>query len=415
MKILISHPTGNANVRAVLKGFYENKILSVFYTSIACFPNSFLDKLSKIPKFSEIKRRQFEPILKPYTKMFMFKELGRLVASKIGLSIVTSHERGYFSIYSVYQYIDFKVSKALKKHKNLDAVYAYEDGALHSFRKAKALNITCIYDLPIGYWRSSRLLLEKERVERPDWACTLTGFKDSVEKLQNKDEELALADHIIVASSFTKKTLKDFPKKIAAITVIPYGFPPVVSNRIYKDLSNRPLKLLFVGGLSQRKGIANLFEAVATLGDAVSLTIVGRKPVEDCQPLNAALKLHNYLPSLPHIEILQLMKENDVLVFPSLFEGFGLVITESMSQGTPVITTDRTAGADLIVNEKNGWLVKAGSTESLKECIEKILNNPTLVAQVGTLALESARERPWEIYSKELSLFIKQHASIKKY
>ena len=52
------------------------------------------------------------------------------------------------------------------------------------------------------------------------------------------------------------------------------------------------------------------------------------------------------------------MREHDVFVFPSLFEGFGLVITESMSQGTPVITTDRTAGPDLIKNDENGWLLK---------------------------------------------------------
>jgi glycosyltransferase involved in cell wall biosynthesis len=37
---------------------------------------------------------------------------------------------------------------------------------------------------------------------------------------------------------------------------------------------------------------------------------------------------------MPHNEVLKLMRENDVLVFPSLFEGFGLVITEAMSQGT---------------------------------------------------------------------------------
>jgi glycosyltransferase involved in cell wall biosynthesis len=415
MKILFSHPTGNANVRAALKGIYEAKLLGVFYTSIACFSGSLLDILSKIPQLAEIKRRQFDPALEPFTKMYGFKEFGRLASSKLGLNILTNHVTGFFSIYSACQYIDKKVSKALSKYKNLDAVYAYEDGALHSFRKAKRLNITCLYDLPIGYWRTSRILLEEERNQRPEWASTLTGFKDSAKKLESKDEELALADHIIVASSFTKQTLNDYPGELAAVTVIPYGFPPVVSGRIYPDLSNRPLKLLFVGGLSQRKGIANLLEAVALLGDAVSLTIVGHKPEEDCQPLNTALKLHHYIPSLPHDAILQLMREHDVFVFPSLFEGFGLVITEAMSQGTPVITTDRTAGADFIVNGENGWLVKAGSTASLKQCIENLVNNTTLVAQAGKLAIETARERPWDRYSKELSSFIKQHASIKKH
>jgi glycosyltransferase involved in cell wall biosynthesis len=415
MKIILSHPTGNANVRAALKGIHDTKMLATFYTSIACFSDSFLDKLAKLPPFAEIKRRKFDSYLQTFTTMFVFREIGRLIASKLKINVLTSHETGFFCIDAVYKFIDVKVSKTLKKYKKLDAVYAYEDGALNSFKEAKRLKITCIYDLPIGYWRSARQLLSQERRKRPDWASTLTGFKDSEKKLANKDKEIALADHIIVASSFTKKTLMEYPGKIAPITIIPYGFPPVVANRIYTKLVDRPLKLLFVGGLSQRKGIANLLEAVAQLGTSVRLTIVGNKPVEDCLPLNAALQQHCYFPSLPHSEILKLMREQDVFVFPSLFEGFGLVITEAMSQGTPVITTDRTAGADIIMDGVNGWLVQAGSTSSLKSCIESILKNPSSVAVAGKLALETARKRPWEVYSKELSSFIQLNASTKRY
>jgi glycosyltransferase involved in cell wall biosynthesis len=216
-----------------------------------------------------------------------------------------------------------------------------------------------------------------------------------------------MADQIIVASSFTAKSLSDYSGKLAPISVIPYGFPSVVENRVYKKLKHRPLKLLFVGGLSQRKGIANLFEAVSYLGDKVSLTVVGRKSVEGCKPLNEALNLHSWIPSLPHAEILQLMREHDVLVFPSLFEGFGLVITEAMSQGTPVITTDRTAGPDIIKHNVNGWLIEAGSTNALKECIENILHNPVMLKEVGLAAIETARNRTWETYGNELAATIR--------
>lgn len=415
MKILFSHPTGNANVRAALKKLNETGLLVVFYTSIANFSNSFLDRISNFPPLAEIKRRTFESTLEDVTLSFPFKEFGRLIAIKLGFLLLTKHETGFFCIDQVYRYIDKRVASALTKNNEVDAVYAYEDGALLTFKKAKELRVTCLYDLPIGYWRTARLLLEEELKLRPDWASTLTGFKDSKNKLENKDAELALADQIIVASSFTKLTLDNYPGKLSPITVIPYGFPPVREGRVYEPLENRPLKLLFVGGLSQRKGIANLFEAVDQLGDAISLTIVGNKAVNDCVPLNKALKNHHYKPSLPHDAILQLMREHDVFVFPSLFEGFGLVITEAMSQGTPVITTDRTAGSDFIVNGVNGWLVEAGSTASLKHCIENLVRNSSLVAQAGKLALETARQRPWDKYSQELCSFIKEHASIKEH
>ena len=97
------------------------------------------------------------------------------------------------------------------------------------------------------------------------------------------------------------------------------------------------------------------------------------------------------------------MREHDVLVFPSLFEGFGLVITEAMSQGTPVITTDRTAGPDLITHGENGWLIKAGSTEDLQQAIEALIGKPDVIAANGRAAMETAKKRPWEKYGQELS------------
>jgi glycosyltransferase involved in cell wall biosynthesis len=103
------------------------------------------------------------------------------------------------------------------------------------------------------------------------------------------------------------------------------------------------------------------------------------------------------------------MENNDILLFPSLFEGFGLVVSESMSQGTPVITTNRTAGADLIQDGYNGWLVTPGSTESLISCLENILSQPEIIRIVGQNAINSALNRPWSKYSDELSKYIKDN------
>ena len=403
MKIIVSHPTGNANVRNALEGLQEAGLLAGFHTSIATFPGSFLDRLSSIKPFSELQRRRFDSSLQQLTRMHAFKEAGRLLANRSGLSSFTKHEAGYFSIDQVYHFIDRKVARSLSGYSGVQALYAYEDGALQSFRTAKKQGLACLYDLPIGYWRTARKLLLEEREQRPDWAATLTGFNDSDTKLKRKDEELAMADHILVASSFTAKTLDDYPGKLAPVSVIPYGFPAVAEGRMYTKPNNRPLKLLFVGGLSQRKGIANLFEAVSGLGNKVMLTIVGHKSVDNCKPLNEALNIHRWIPSLPHAEILKLMQQHDVLVFPSLFEGFGLVITEAMSQGTPVITTDRTAGPDIIQHNKNGWLIEAGSTEALKESIETLLLQPGLVAEVGRAAMETAALRSWQTYGQELA------------
>jgi len=409
--VLISHPTSNANSRAVVEALAEEKMLVAFHTSIAAFPDTFLYNLGNISLLSEIKRRSFPSLLKDYTTTNSSREIGRLLASKMKVGKLTQHEKGLFCIDAVYKHQDKKISQRLKqnKDKGLRAVYAYEDGALHSFQTARTLGISTIYDLPIGYWRASNRMLEIENEKWPEYSDTLIGLKDSETKLKKKDKELALADHIYVASSFTASTLEDYPGSLNKISIIPYGFPPVIENREYN--LGKKLKILFVGGLSQRKGIAYLFEAAEKLKNHLELTVVGMKVTNSCDKLNSELKKHHWIPTLTHSEVLKTMREHDVLVFPSLFEGFGMVITEAMSQGTPVITTNRTAGPDLIKNEENGWIIEAGSTNSLVKVLVQLLENRKYTREIGMNAQHTASKRPWKKYGEELTASIKKDLS----
>jgi glycosyltransferase involved in cell wall biosynthesis len=405
MKIIVSHPTLNANSKNLVIGLLKNKLLYKLFTSIAIFPGQLLFKLGNNPRLKDLKRRSLDKTWQPYTQSKSFFEFGRLLASKLHLEYFVKHEKGFFCIDEVYQNHDKWVANSLAKAKKegLSGVYAYEDGALATFKKAKQLGLYCIYDLPIGYWKSARLLMQKEFDVNPDWSSTLTGFNDSLDKLNKKDEELALADVIFVASSFTKKTLEEYAGNLPEIKVIPYGFPEVKQKKEYQSLVNRKLKILFIGGLSQRKGLSYLFKAVEEMKNEVQLTVVGHKAVTNCEALNLALEKHKWIPSLSHDQVLACMRAHDIFVFPSLFEGFGLVITEAMSQGLPVITTDRTAGPDLIRDGKDGWIVPAASSIAIKEVFTKILEAPELLEQCGLAAQNKARTRPWSVYGQEMA------------
>lgn len=410
MKVVLSHPTGNENVREAAIRLHHAGVLAEYHTAVATFPGDLHDRLGGLAPFSEIRRRRLVPGLKKNTRTSPWREFGRHLASRAGLVGLLKHETGIFSVNAVYHGHDKKVSSRLGylAKQGIGGVYAYEDGSLYSFQKARQLGLECFYDLPIGYWRAARRILQEEVEKNPEWAPTLTGLRDSDVKLARKDKELSLAHQIFVASQFTANTLKEYPGSLSPVKVIPYGFPPVIKERDYSNRTGK-LKLLFVGGLSQRKGIAQLFKSVEGLGSHVELTLVGRKPANSCRALDMALAKHRWFPSLPHFEILKLMRANDVLLFPSLFEGFGLVITEAMSQGTPVITTNRTAGPDLIISEENGWLVEAGSALALQHSIENLLLHPPLIIKAGKEAMEAARVRPWHVYGKELSEAILAH------
>ena len=73
-----------------------------------------------------------------------------------------------------------------------------------------------------------------------------------------------------------------------------------------------------------------------------------------------------------------------------------------MAQCTPVITTERTAGPDIIKDGESGWIADAGSVDSLKNIIEKLLSNPELIKEAGIQSSITAQKRNWDIYGKEL-------------
>ncbi|MDI1235358.1 MAG: glycosyltransferase family 4 protein [bacterium] len=409
LKIIIFHPQGNANVRSSAIAFVNAQLLSRYVTSIACFPQTFLYKLTNYGPFKELRKRSLDIVLKPFTKTHAFRELGRIIATKANLKKLIKQETGFFSVQEITRNIDRKVAAEIENANDqiLNAVYAFEDGAYYSFLASKKRKFINFYDLPTGYWRAKLRILEAEKKKFPQWESTITGLFDSVEKLRRKDEEIKMADMIFVASQFTASTLNDFQGQLPPIKVMPYGFPEVSEPRNYREINiNTPIKLLFVGNLSQQKGIAYLFEAIQPLGNKVTLTLVGRKADENNEVLNSELNKHTWIPSLHHSDILLTMREHDVLVFPTLFDGFGLVITEAMSQGTPVIATYNCAGPDLIENGKNGWLVETGSVSALQNVIESLIQNPNSIAVAGKAARETAKHRPWNVFQNELATAI---------
>ena len=134
---------------------------------------------------------------------------------------------------------------------------------------------------------------------------------------------------------------------------------------------------------------------MAPLGDAVALTVVGRKTSQECRPLDTALARHRWIPSLPHDELLEEMGQHDVLVFPSLFEGFGLVILEAMSRGLVVISTPNTAAPDVITDGIDGFVVPIRDPAAIQERLELLLDDRARLTSMQQGALATARRRTW--------------------
>ena len=401
--ILFSHPTGNANVRHAAQALEEAGLLGEFWTCVSWNPETPINRLIPARLRSQLCRRALPELLRGKVRHVPWREAGRMLASSRGIRALTGHESGIFSIDAVYRSLDRNVARRVARGAAITGVYAYEDGASETFAAAKARGLKCLYDLPIGYWRAAHALYAEEREREPQWAGTLTGTLDSPEKLARKDEELRLADAVFVASSFTKKTIECAPGLLQKpVHVISYGSPLLPPPAAFAPAGGK-LKVLFVGSLGQRKGLSYLLEAIALLGERVELTLVGTKTTSDCAPLNDALKRHRWIPTLPHEEVLREMGRNDVFVFPSLFEGFGLVLLEAMSQGLPVITTENTAGPDLITEGESGFIVPIRSAQAIGEKLDLLARDAGLLSAMKTAARETAVRHTWTQYRARLA------------
>jgi starch synthase len=411
MTVVISHPTGNANLRAVLRGLHNKNLLHTFYTTIAFPQVTWSKQLTGESIDRYIGKRRFSEIPWQKIRLHPFRELVRLTASFLKVSSLIRHEKGWASVDAVYASLDSAVAKALEQsHDSIRAVYAYEDGALNTFRRAKEKGIICLYDLPIPYWRALRRLCQEESELLPEWSSTMRGLEDSDAKLRRKDEELYLSDHIFVASNFTRASLKEYFGDDLHISMVHYGCPhPLISHPIERR-KGEPLQLFYAGSMTQRKGIAYMIAALNMLEIDWRLTLAGSIEGEPPPALKCFLSDSrcNWLGALPHATLMEAMTHAHVFVFPSIAEGFGMVITEAIAAGLPVITTVNTAGLDILTDGYDGFIVGIRDPNVIAERITMLAENESLRFQMSCNALQTAHKLSWKIYETQLANLIQE-------
>lgn len=167
-------------------------------------------------------------------------------------------------------------------------------------------------------------------------------------------------------------------------------------------LPGRPL--VFTSSyLIERKGTVTLIEAVSRLaaeGRSVHLAIAGEGPLraalaQRAAALDVADSVH-FLGQLPHERVLALMARAELFAMPSWDEAFGLVYTEAMAQGTPVIACRGEGPEDFIEDGVNGYLVGARDAAAVAGIIRHALDHPGSAAAVGEAGRQTALGLTWE-------------------
>lgn len=412
-KIVLIHPTSNPFARNAALAISELGMLSAVVTTFAYNSSSLDNYLGRAIKNllptleQELGRRTWVAPSGSTIHQYPWQEILRMFFAKTGLGGDLGIADKDLTDWMIASFDRHVAKHHLQKNRqNISAIYAYEDGAADTFLEAKQRHIFCFYDLPIAFHLTSRRIQTEEAELFPELAATMPAVQEPEWKIERKNREVELADRIFVASSFTQRSLLDIGVPAAKISIIPYGAPIEYFQPHPKQ--DRIFRAMFAGQVGTRKGVHYLLQAWQELSfpDSELLLVgVNQLPADWLHKYSDRVRMTG---SVPHSTLSAYYSSANVFVFPSLVEGFGLVLLEAMACGIPIITTQNTAGPDIITDGLEGFIVPIRDIGALKAKLEWCYTHPQELAEMGRAARLRAEQLTWATYRLKLATVIKE-------
>jgi starch synthase len=250
------------------------------------------------------------------------------------------------------------------------------------------------YGALVHLHRSSRhILSQKEILARLPGARQVSPFM-----VRRELEGYALADHIIVPSSHVVESFSPWPTLAAKVFLNPLGVDIDLFPLQEVRLREQTPTILFVGQWSLRKGVDVLAEAIATM-PGVRLTHVGASS-DAPFPADPRFVHHDHVPQ--H-QLPAFYSTAHVFVLPSREDGFGVVLSQALSSGLPIVCTDRTGGPDLAALPGLARLVRTvpvGDAQALRTALAHALDDATGKTGVEPITKAERELLGWRRYAE---------------
>ena len=280
---------------------------------------------------------------------------------------------------------------------DVEAVIGFSLVCYDVHKRAKQLGHHSVLELPSTHL-AAHVEMVAEEYRRAKQTPAREGVVFSRFALERVSEEYAQADIINVLSSFAKQTLIDRGVTPQKICITPLGIDVSLFRPKEPGLNQeRPFRVLFVGRIELVKGVRYLLEAFGQLKIPKAELWLTGTPFEEAKPFLAAhpngVKL---LPQMPQAQLTECYRQADLLVFPTLSDGMGLVMLEAMACGLPVIATGHSGAPEILREGIDGFIVPIRDAEKIAEKIEWLYQNPEECIEMG----RSARQRVENIFTQ---------------
>jgi glycosyltransferase involved in cell wall biosynthesis len=230
----------------------------------------------------------------------------------------------------------------------------------------------------------------------------------TIDEVEQCERAMREADGIIVSSDFVQNGLLDIGVPASRIRIVPPGGDRLHTVQTLPSVASRrdsvgPLRILWVGQPIARKGFPQFLKAAGRMPHhSVELALVFPSTATIAIPQRADFPpvcLHSHVTGE---ELRSLYLAHDVLVMPSLYEGFGMVYAEALNAGLPVICTPNTGVATLISQGIDGWVIDPGDADALTDLLLACAVDVERIRAMRAAATALGARLTWSRFRSEL-------------
>jgi len=398
MAILFGHPTGNPNAHHAALAHFEAGQLDSF--CVPWMPSQttlrMLGGMGPLRAAAQrLSRRHFPPLADAPKIQGRIGEVKRLALRAFGLA---SHSLPK----EANEWLMRTMTRECHGY-TVSAVHSYEDCSLWQFVEAKRLGKSCIYDMPIGYFASWQTIRSRLEAKYAEWV----PFRKMAHEVSpgQKQQEMELADLVLAPSKFVAESIQEYHSN-KAIALAPYGVDladwPLRTPQIPEEI----MTFIYAGQCSVRKGIPLLLLAWRAAGlKQARLRLIGKWQLAE-QKKRELPKCCTWTGPLGGQGLSSFYQRADVFVFPSNFEGFGLVVAEALASGLPVLTT-RGRGADGVIDKDSGRTVPPDNLDALVEALRWFAQHRDQLPELSRAARLNAERCTWAQYRTRVTAAVR--------
>lgn len=231
---------------------------------------------------------------------------------------------------------------------------------------------------------------------------------------------LKSVDGLILNSEATlDQAGKILQKKIPSnLIAVPCGNNFSEIKEMKKNYSSKEFRILFVGNITQQKGLHVLIKSMYILDNKnISLSVIGYEDIEPryLESIKKYIKINGlesrikFFGPLERGALKDKYLEHDIFVLPSVNEAYGIVFLEAMQFYLPIIGCNLGGAKEIIEENVNGYLIDPDDSIRLAELIDSINTNRQLLEQLSKSARQKYSQHPtWDKSFKKIRVFLQK-------